>query len=159
MQTIRNPADAANFAASVIRRHLPDTAYRVVLFGSRSAGERSDIEMWIEGPAPVSRRPRGATEEVDFRVALAEQDLLLAGQHQFAALGVEASARATTPIERCGNAAAHPRSSNRARSRVTPSNRDVSASFYAAKSLPPRRRYGIHTSAAGVQTSLPESSR
>ena len=48
MQAIRNPDDAAKFAASVIRRHLPDPAYRVFLFGSRatgSAGERSDIEL------------------------------------------------------------------------------------------------------------------
>ena len=54
MQAIRIPVDAAKFAASVIRRHVPDTAYRVVLFGSRSAGERSDIEIGIEVPA-VSR--------------------------------------------------------------------------------------------------------
>jgi predicted nucleotidyltransferase len=58
MQAIRNPADAAKFAASVIRRHVPDPAYRVFLFGSRatgSAGERSDTDIGIEGPAPVSR--------------------------------------------------------------------------------------------------------
>jgi predicted nucleotidyltransferase len=58
MQTIRNSADAANFAASVIRRHLPDPAYGVFLFGSRatgSAGERSDIDIGIEGPVPVPR--------------------------------------------------------------------------------------------------------
>jgi len=47
--------DAAKFAASVIRRHVPDTAYRVVVFGSRSAGGRSDIEIGIEIPATVSR--------------------------------------------------------------------------------------------------------
>jgi predicted nucleotidyltransferase len=47
--------DAAKFAASVIRRHVPDTACRVVLFGSRSAGGRSDIEIGIEIPATVSR--------------------------------------------------------------------------------------------------------
>jgi len=58
MQAIRNPLDAAKFAALVIRRHVPDPAYRVFLFGSRatgSAGERSDIDIGIEGPAPVSR--------------------------------------------------------------------------------------------------------
>jgi predicted nucleotidyltransferase len=40
----------------VIRRHLPDPAYRIFLFGSRAtgtAGERSDIDIGIEGPAPV----------------------------------------------------------------------------------------------------------
>ena len=56
MRAIRDPVDAAQFAASVVRRHLPDPAYRVFLFGSRaagSAGERSDIDIGIEGPAPV----------------------------------------------------------------------------------------------------------
>jgi type I restriction enzyme S subunit len=56
MQAILNPADAAKFAASVIRRHLPDPAYRIFLFGSRAtgtAGERSDVDIGIEGPAPV----------------------------------------------------------------------------------------------------------
>src|SRR5260370_22233908 len=58
MQAIRNPVDAAKSAASVIRRHLPDPAYRVFLFGSRatgSAGERSDIDIGIEGPSPIPR--------------------------------------------------------------------------------------------------------
>jgi predicted nucleotidyltransferase len=58
MQAIRDPADAARFAALVIRRHLPDPAYRVFLFGSRAtgtAGERSDIDIGIDGPAPVPR--------------------------------------------------------------------------------------------------------
>ena len=58
MHAIRNPMDAAKFAASVIRRYLPDPAYRVFLFGSRvtgSGGERSDIDIGIEGPAPVAR--------------------------------------------------------------------------------------------------------
>src|SRR5947209_12469037 len=56
MRAIQDPTDAANFAASVIRRHLPDPAYRIFLFGSRatgSAAERSDIDIGIEGPAPV----------------------------------------------------------------------------------------------------------
>ena len=41
---------------SVIRRHV--AAYRVFLFGSPaegSAGERSDIDIGIDGPAPVAR--------------------------------------------------------------------------------------------------------
>jgi predicted nucleotidyltransferase len=56
MRAIQDPADAAKFAALVIRRHLPDPAYRIFLFGSRatgSAAERSDIDIGIEGPAPV----------------------------------------------------------------------------------------------------------
>ena len=55
---ISDPADAAEFAAKVIRRHVPDPVYRVFLFGSRAAGsaaERSDIDIGIEGPAPVPR--------------------------------------------------------------------------------------------------------
>ena len=47
----------------MIRRHVPDTAYRVVLFGSRSAGERSDIEIGIEVPATVSRVALAAIDD------------------------------------------------------------------------------------------------
>jgi uncharacterized protein len=56
MPAIQDPIDAAKFAALVIRRHLPDPAYCIFLFGSRatgSAAERSDIDIGIEGPAPV----------------------------------------------------------------------------------------------------------
>src|SRR6266567_5818657 len=66
MQAIRSPLDAARFAASIIRRHVPDPAYRVFLFGSRatgSAGERSDIDIGIEGPAPVPREALAAIHE------------------------------------------------------------------------------------------------
>src|SRR5437016_578635 len=66
MQAIRSPLDAAKFAASIIRRHVPDPAYRVFLFGSRatgSAGERSDIDIGIEGPAPVSRSALAAIHD------------------------------------------------------------------------------------------------
>ena len=62
MEAIRNPVDAAKFAASVIRRHLSDPTNRVFLLGSRatgSAGERSDIDIGIEGPVPVARRSCG----------------------------------------------------------------------------------------------------
>ena len=38
MRAIQDPADAAKFAALVIRRHLPDPAYRIFLFGSRASG-------------------------------------------------------------------------------------------------------------------------
>ncbi len=63
---MRDAMDAAKFAASVIRRHLPDPAYRVFLFGSRatgSAGERSDIDIGVEGPAPVPRAALAAIED------------------------------------------------------------------------------------------------
>jgi predicted nucleotidyltransferase len=66
MRAIRDPADAAKYAALVIRRHLPDPAYRIFLFGSRatgSAGERSDIDIGIEGPAPVPHSVLAAIDE------------------------------------------------------------------------------------------------
>ena len=59
--------DTARFAAPVIRRHLPDPAYRVLLFRSRatcSARERSDIDIGIEeSPAPVSRAALAAIHD------------------------------------------------------------------------------------------------
>jgi len=66
MEAILDPAEAAKFAAAVVRRHLPDPAYRVFLFGSRAAGtarERSDIDIGIEGPAPVAQAALAAIEE------------------------------------------------------------------------------------------------
>lgn len=66
MQTILDPAEAAKFAAAVVRRHLPNPAYRVFLFGSRAAGfarDRSDIDIVIEGPAPVPRDALAAIHE------------------------------------------------------------------------------------------------
>jgi predicted nucleotidyltransferase len=66
MEAIRNPVDAAKFAAPMIRRHLPDPTFRVFLFGSRatgSAGERSDIDIGIEGPGPVSRADLAAIHD------------------------------------------------------------------------------------------------
>lgn len=68
MHAIRDPMDAARFAASVIRRHVPDTAFRVFLFGSRATGsarERSDIDIGIEGPAPV---PRAALAAIQYEL-------------------------------------------------------------------------------------------
>jgi predicted nucleotidyltransferase len=56
MAAISDPAEAARFAAVVIRRYLPDPAYRIFLFGSRAAGsarKSSDIDIGIEGPAAV----------------------------------------------------------------------------------------------------------
>jgi predicted nucleotidyltransferase len=66
MRAISDPADAAEFAAQVIRRHVPDPVYRVFLFGSRAAGsaaERSDIDIGIEGPAPVPRSALAAIHD------------------------------------------------------------------------------------------------
>ena len=66
MQAIVDPAEAARFAASVVRRHLPHPAYRVFLFGSRAAGsarDRSDIDIGIEGHGPVPRDALAAIEE------------------------------------------------------------------------------------------------
>ena len=66
MKAISDPAEAANFAAAVVRRHLPDPAYRVFLFGSRAAGsahQRSDIDIGIEGPSAVSPAIMAAIED------------------------------------------------------------------------------------------------
>jgi predicted nucleotidyltransferase len=66
MKVIGDPAEAAKFAADVVRRHLPDPAYRVFLFGSRaarSAHERSDIDIGIEGPVPVPLAIMAAIED------------------------------------------------------------------------------------------------
>jgi hypothetical protein len=66
MQGIRNPVDAAKFAASVIRWHLPDPTYRVFPFGppaTSSAGECSDIDIGIESLGPVSRAALAAIQD------------------------------------------------------------------------------------------------
>ncbi len=47
---------ARRMCADIVRRHLPDPAYKIFLFGSRARGtahERSDIDIGIEGPAPA----------------------------------------------------------------------------------------------------------
>jgi len=66
MQVILDPEEAARFAAAVVRRHVPDAAYQVFLFGSRAVGssrERSDIDIGIEGPAPVPSEALDAIHE------------------------------------------------------------------------------------------------
>lgn len=58
MRAILDPTKAAQFAAAMIRRHIPDPCYRVFVVGSRatgSAAEQSDIDIGIEGSAPVPR--------------------------------------------------------------------------------------------------------
>ena len=45
MQAIVDPTEAAEFAASVVRRHLPDPAYRVFLFGSRATGQKKTVSL------------------------------------------------------------------------------------------------------------------
>jgi predicted nucleotidyltransferase len=66
MKTLRSATEAATYAAAMVRRHLPDPAYRVFLFGSRAEGTahpRSDIDIGIEGPAPVPRKAMALIEE------------------------------------------------------------------------------------------------
>jgi predicted nucleotidyltransferase len=66
MRAISDPDGAAKFAAEVIRRHLPDPAYRIFLFGSRATGAaaaRSDVDIGIEGPSPVPRSALAAIED------------------------------------------------------------------------------------------------
>jgi predicted nucleotidyltransferase len=56
MKALCEPGEAASFAAAIVRRYVPDPAYRIFLFGSRAEGsarERSDIDIGIEGPNPV----------------------------------------------------------------------------------------------------------
>lgn len=60
------PAAAISFAASVVRRNLPDPAYQIFLFGSRATGRahaRSDIDIGIEGRGPVPRETLAAIDE------------------------------------------------------------------------------------------------
>ncbi len=48
--------EAQRIALAVVRQHVPDPAYRVFLFGSRATGRaraRSDVDIGIEGPAPL----------------------------------------------------------------------------------------------------------
>jgi len=48
--------EARSMSVGIVRRHLPDPAYRIFLFGSRARGtahERSDIDISIDGPLPV----------------------------------------------------------------------------------------------------------
>ena len=66
MKALREPEEAASFAAAIVRRHVPDPAYRIFLFGSRAEGtahERSDIDIGIEGPGPVSPETLSLIEE------------------------------------------------------------------------------------------------
>ena len=76
----QDPADAAKFAAQVIRRHVPDPAYGVFLFGSRATGsavERSDIDIGIEGPAPAPRAALAAIhDELDEAPTLYTTDVV-----------------------------------------------------------------------------------
>ncbi len=66
MKALCEPGEAASFAAEIVRRHVPDPAYRVFLFGSRAEGkahERSDIDIGIEGPGPVPLDALSAIQE------------------------------------------------------------------------------------------------
>ncbi len=66
MHAIVDPTGAAEFVATIVRRHLPDPAYRVFLFGSRATGkghDRSDIDIGIEGPSRVPREVLAAIHE------------------------------------------------------------------------------------------------
>jgi uncharacterized protein len=66
MRVLQKPDEAVRYAASVVRRHLPDPAYRVFLFGSRAAGtarDHSDIDIGIEGPAPVPQPTLAVIED------------------------------------------------------------------------------------------------
>lgn len=66
MKALCEPGEAASFAADIVRRHVPDPAYRIFLFGSRAEGrahERSDIDIGIEGPRPVPLEALSAIQD------------------------------------------------------------------------------------------------
>lgn len=66
MKALCDPEEAASFAAAIVRRHVPDRAYRIFIFGSRAQGtahERSDIDIGIEGPGPVPLEALSAIQE------------------------------------------------------------------------------------------------
>lgn len=66
MKVLRTPEEAIRFAAEMVRRYLPDPAYQVFLFGSRAEGThhpRSDIDIGIDGPAPVPMETLAALQE------------------------------------------------------------------------------------------------
>ena len=60
---------AIRIGVDIIRRHLPDPAVRIFLFGSRARGsahERSDIDIGVEGPRPIDHATLAAIiEETD----------------------------------------------------------------------------------------------
>ena len=47
MKTLCEPGETANFAAAVVRRHVPDPAYRIFLFGSRADGTAHEADVII----------------------------------------------------------------------------------------------------------------
>src|SRR3954451_24251807 len=66
MYFTRTPKDAPRHAAMIVRRHLPDSSWRVFLFGSRATGTahaRSHIDIGIEGPQAVPRPVLAAIED------------------------------------------------------------------------------------------------
>lgn len=96
VKVLRTAEEATRYAAETVRRHLPDPAYRIFLFGSRAEGTahpRSDIDIGIEGPAPVPASILDALQEefeeaptlytidvVDFRRV--SQDFRTVAQHR-----------------------------------------------------------------------------
>ncbi|HVC55551.1 MAG TPA: nucleotidyltransferase domain-containing protein [Stellaceae bacterium] len=80
MAGVHGPDEVARFAAAVVRRHVRDPRYRVFLFGSRAAGSahaRSDIDIGIEGPAPVPRAALAAIrDELDEAPTLYTVDIV-----------------------------------------------------------------------------------
>jgi predicted nucleotidyltransferase len=66
MKALTEPGEVARFAAEIVRRYVPDPAYRIFLFGSRAEGtarERSDIDIGIEGPCPVPHEALALIQE------------------------------------------------------------------------------------------------
>ncbi len=59
-------ADVLVFIKHTLRSHIPDSSYRLFLFGSRATGTAkkfSDVDVGIEGPKPVDYETIAAIEE------------------------------------------------------------------------------------------------
>ena len=60
------PKQLADLLRPIVRKHLPDSAYQVFIFGSRAEGTNrkfSDVDIGILGPNPVPSRTLFAIED------------------------------------------------------------------------------------------------
>lgn len=59
--------EVANQIKAIIRKHLPDPAYKIFIFGSRAEGNKhrkfSDVDVGILGPSPLEFMTKFNIEE------------------------------------------------------------------------------------------------